>query len=247
MAEDAANAESLAPVVLEAASRRWTFRLFPRLLDVLEEWVREDPDRLPTVLDAFGRATGGLRRDAAAVALVDAAAELRRRLAGPPEPKPVRSGWVRPRPGGPLPLPRIGERLDAGELRARRLAFVDARLPGTDRTAYVTAAFEAFLAASCDRFLGGEVADECEEAGLRTFRRTALDAGLAGLSGDGTEPGLVEAYLGVDPSLTTRVLDEVSFRFPSERCEECVLLRAWLRRPPTRWKLRAALEPPLLP
>jgi hypothetical protein len=129
----------------------------------------------------------------------------------------------------------------------RRIAFVDARLPTESRTAYVRLAFEAFLSPSCNDFLGGEVAEVCVEIGLRPLRWAALQAAFSGLSGDGCEPGLVDAYLGVDPALTGQVLDGVSYGFPSAPCEECVLLRSWLRKRPTSWQVRAALEPPLEP
>jgi hypothetical protein len=247
IADDAASGESLAQPVLEAASRRWMVRLFPRLLDVLEEWVREDPARLPLVHDAFGRAATGIRSEAAAVALLDAADELKRRLASAPAPKPARSGWVRPRPGAGVPLPWGVAGLSARDVSERRIAFVDARLPQGNRTAYVQSAFDAFLAPSCDVFLGGQVAEVCTEVGLQPLRWAALQAAFSGLSGDGREPGLVDVYLGVDPALTGSVLDGVSYGFPSAPCEECVLLRSWLRKRPTSWQVRAALEPPLEP
>ncbi len=247
IADGSANGESLAWPILEAASKRWTYRLFPRLLDVLEDWVREDGTRLPVVLDAFGRATAGLRSDAAAVALVDAADHLKRRLAAPPVLRPGRTGWFRPRPGAGVPLPWAVAGLTAREVSERRRTFVDARLPKESRTAYVRAAFEAFLSPSCGTFLRGEVLEACAEIGLRPLRWAVLEAGLSGLSGDGSEPGLVDAYLGVDPGLTGRVLDEVSYGFPSAPCEECVLLRSWLRKGPGPWQVRAALEPPLEP
>lgn len=214
---------------------------------MLEEWVREDRSRLPLVLDAFGRASTGLRSETAAVALVDAADELKRRLAAAPEPRPARTGWVRPRPGDGVPLPWTVQGLSARDVSNRRIAFVDARLPKESRTAYVRSAFEAFLAPSCDAFLGGEVAEVCVEVGLRPLRWAALRAAFSGLSGDGREPGLVDAYLGVDPGLTGRVLDGVANDFPSAPCEECVLLRSWLRKRPTAWRVRASLEPPLEP
>jgi len=129
----------------------------------------------------------------------------------------------------------------------RQVAFVDARLPKESRTAYVQAAFEAFLAPSCDVFLDGEVAETCAGVGLQPLRWAALQAAFSGLSGDGREAGLVDAYLGVDPGLTGRVLDGVSYGFPSVPCEECVLLRSWLRKRPTFWQVRASLEPPLEP
>ena len=247
IAGDSASGEALAPVVLEAASKRWTFRLVPRLLDVLEEWVREDRSRLPTVLDAFGRATARVRNEAAAVSLVDAADELRARLAAAPVARAPRSGWFRPRPGAGLSFPWSVDGVSPRELRDRRIAFVDLRLPAGDRTAYVRTAFEAFLATSCGTFLDGEVEEACADVGLRPLRWAALEAALAGLSGDGSEPGLVDAYLGVDPALTGRVLDGVSYGFPSAPCEECVLLRSWLRKRPSRWQVRAALEPALEP
>jgi hypothetical protein len=247
IADDDASGESLAVPVLEAAAKRWPHRLFPRLVDVLEDWVREDRSRLPLVLDAFGRASAGIRSEAAAVALVDAAGELKRRLDASPVPKPVRTGWVRPRPGAGVPLPWAVEGLSARDLSERRIAFVDVRLPKESRTAYVRSAFEAFLAPSCGVFLGGEVAEACVEVGLRPLRWAALQAGFSGLSGDGREPGLVDAYLGVDAGLTGRVLDGVSYGFPSAPCEECVILRSWLRKRPTSWQVRAALEPPLEP
>lgn len=247
IADDAASGESLAGPVLEAASRNWTFRLFPRLLDVLEDWVREEPSRLPTVLDAFGRASAGLRSERAAARLVDAASELNRRLAAAPAARPVRSGWVRPRPDSGVPLPWAVKGLSAREVGERRVAFVDARLPKESRTEYVRTAFEAFLAPSCDVFLAGEVVEACVEVGLPPLRWAALEAAFSGLSGDGREPGLVDAYLGVDPALTGRVLDGVSYGFPSAPCEECVLLRSWLRKRPGPWQVRASLEPPLEP
>lgn len=247
IADDAASGETLAGPVLEAAARNWTHRLFPRLLDVLEEWVREDRSRLPTVLDAFGRASTGLRSELVAVRLVDAASELNRRLAASPTEKPARSGWVRPRPGAGVPFPWGVKGLSVREVDERRIAFVDARLPKESRTEYVRAAFEAFLAPSCGDFLGGQVAESCAEVGLRPLRRAALEAAFSGLSGDGREPGLVDAYLGVDPALTGRVLDVISYGFPSAACEECVLLRSWLRRRPNAWQVRASLEPPLEP
>jgi len=245
MADESVSAEALAPVILEAASKRWTYRLFPRLLDVLEEWVREEPARLPLVLDAFGQAAVRVRSEAAAEALVDAGAELRGRLAAPPTPRTPREGWVRPRPGDGVPVPWAVEGVSRRELRERRRAYVDARLPKGDRGAYVKTAFEAFLAPSCASYLGGETGEVCPAVGLVALRWAALEAGLAGLSGDGTEPGLVDAYLAAGPDLTTRVLDEVAYGFPSVTCEACVLLRSWLRRRPTRWQVRAALEPEL--
>jgi hypothetical protein len=247
IADGSATGETLGPIVLEAASRRWTTRLLPPVVDVLEEWVREDPARLPVVWEAFGRASAGLRSGAAAEALVDAGEELRRRLAGPPRSRPVRSGWFRPRPGEGLSSPWPVRGVSSRELRERRVAFVDLRLPSGDRTAYVRSAWEAFLAPSCAAFLGGAVAETCAGVGLRPLRWAAFEAGLSGLSGDGSEPGLVDAYLGVEPALTGRVLDAVSYGFPEEPCEECVVLRSWLRKRPTRWQVRAALEPPLLP
>ena len=51
--------------------------------------------------------------------------------------------------------------LSARDVSERRIAFVDARLPQGNRTAYVRSAFEAFLAPSCSAFLGGEVAEVC--------------------------------------------------------------------------------------
>jgi hypothetical protein len=198
-------------------------------------------------VDAFGRATAGLRNEAAVVALVDAALELKSRLAAAPVPRPVREGWFRPSPGVGVALPWAVAGLSARDVGERRVAFVDERLPKGSRTAYVTAAFEAFLAPSCDVFLHGAAAEVCAEVGLRPLRWAALQAGFSGLSGDGREPGLVDAYLGVDPGLTGRVLDGVSYGFPSAPCEECVLLRSWLRRRPTSWQVRAALEPPLEP
>lgn len=247
VADDAATAEALAPVVLEAASKRWTYRLFPRLLDVLEEWVREDRSRMPVVLEAFGQAGEGLRSDAAAAALGEAAEELRARLASPPVPGTPRAGWFRPPAGEGVPLPWAVDGISPRELAARRLAFVDERLPRETRAAYVTAAFRAFLSGSCASFLDGHVFEACRQVGLLPLRQAALEAAFSGLSGDGTEPGLVDAYLGVDPALTSRVLDEVSYRFPSFPCDECVLLRSWLRKRPTPWQVRAALEPPLEP
>ncbi|MBK6406564.1 MAG: hypothetical protein IPF66_16875 [Holophagales bacterium] len=181
------------------------------------------------------------------MALVDAADELKRRLAAAPGTRPGREGWVRPRSGAGVPLPWAVADLPARDVGERRRAFVDARLPKESRIAYVQAAFEAFLAPSCDVFLGGEVAEVCAGVGLRPLRWAALEAGLSGLSGDGSEPGLVDAYLGVDPGLTGRVLDGVSYGFPSAPCEECVLLRSWLRKRPGHWQVRAALEPPLEP
>ena len=181
------------------------------------------------------------------MALVDAADELKRRVAAGPVPKPSRTGWVRPRPGAGVPLPWVVAGLSARDVGERQMAFVDARLPKESRTAYVRLAFEAFLAPSCDAFLGGEVAEACAEVGLRPLRWAALQAAFSGLSGDGREPGLVDAYLGVDPALTGRVLDGVSYGFPSAPCEECVLLRSWLRKKPTSWQVRAVLEPPLEP
>jgi hypothetical protein len=247
IADDAASGETLARPVLEAAAKNWTHRLYPRLLDVLEEWVREDPSRLPTVLDAFGRASAGLRSERAVVRLVDAASELNRRLAAAPVEKPARSGWVRTSPGAGVPLPWSVKGLSVREVGEGRVAFVDARLPKESRTEYVRKAFEAFLAPSCDVFLGGEVAETCADVGLRPLRWAALEAAFSGLSGDGREPGLVDVYLGVDPALTGRVLDGVSYGFPSAACDECVLLRSWLRRRPTSWQVWAALEPPLEP
>lgn len=247
IADDAAGAQTLAPVVLEAASRRWTYRLFPGLLDVLEEWVREDRSRMPVVLEAFGQAATGLRSESSAASLVDAADELERRLAAAPVSRTPREGWFRPRAGEGVPLPWAQEGVAPRELASRRIAFVDARLPRTSRTEYVTKAFEAFLATSCGTFLDGGVVETCRGVGLVPLRQAALEAALAGLSGDGTEPGLVDAYLGVDPGLTTRVLDEVSYGFPSAPCDDCVLLRSWLRKRPTRWQVRAALEPALAP
>lgn len=209
--------------------------------------MREDRARLPDVLDAFGRAAARVRNQASATSLVDAAGELRRRLAAPAEPKTVRSGWFQPRPGAGLSFPWTVDGVSRQELRERRIGFVDFRLPAGNRTAYVRAAFEAFLAGSCGELLGGAVDEACEVVGLDPLRRAALDAALAGLSGDGTEPGLVDAYLGVEPELTGRVLDRVSYGFPDEPCDECVLLRSWLRERPGRWKVRAALEPALAP
>lgn len=247
IADDAAGAEALAPVVLEAASKRWTYRLFPRLLDVLDEWIREDRSRMPVVLEAFGQAAMGLRNETAAGALVDAAEELRRRVSAAPVPRTPREGWFRPRAGEGVPLPWALEGVSARDLAARRIAFVDARLPRATRTAYVTAAFEAFLSTSCGNLLDGSVAEACREVGLVPLRWAALAAAFGGLSGDGTEPGLVDDYIGVDAGLTTRVLDEVSYAFPSAPCDECVLLRSWLRKRPNRWQVRAALEPALAP
>ena len=209
--------------------------------------MREDPSRLPTVWDAFGRAATAVTGEAAAASLVDAAAELKRRLAAPAAPRPVRSGWYRARPGEGLPMPWAVPGISRRELRDRRVGFVDGKLPAGNRTAYVRAAFEAYLATSCAGFLGGAAGEACEGVGLGALRRAALDAALAGLSGDGSEPGLVDAYLGVDPALTTRVLDAVSYGTPEEPCEECVLLRSWLRERPGRWRVRAALEPALAP
>jgi hypothetical protein len=202
---------------------------------------------MPVVLEAFGQATAGLRNETAASALVDAAEELKRRGAAPPVPRTPREGWFRPRAGEGVPLPWALDGVGPRELAARRVAFVDARLPRATRTAYVAAAFEAFLSTSCGTFLDGAVVEACHEVGLTPLRRAALEAAFGGLSGDGTEPGLVDAYLGVDPGLTTRVLDEVSYGSPSAPCDECVLLRSWLARRPTRWQVRAALEPPLEP
>lgn len=248
IADDAATAEALAPVVLEAATRRWTYRLFPRLLDVLEEWVREDAAaRRPVVVEAFGKASAEVRTEEAARLLSGAADELKRRLAGRPEPKAVKSGWYRPREGEGVPQPWAAPGVSAAELRERRIGFVDAALPRESRTAYVRAAFEAFLAQSCGEFLGGRSTETCAGVGLEPLRLAALEAGLAGLSGDGTEPGLAAAYRGVDPAFSTRVLDEAEYRFPQYRCEACGLLRAWIVREPTRWQVRAALEPPLGP
>ena len=235
-------------MILEAASRRWTHRLFPRLIDVLEDWVREDVRaRRPVVEEAFGLASSGLRREEAVRFHAAAAAELKRRLAAPPEPRAVRSGWYRPRPGDGTPNPWPAEGVSPAELRRNRIGYVDARLPPGSRTEYVRGAFEAFLAGSCRELLGGRSVETCEGVGLEPLRLAALEAALAGLSGDGTEPGLVAAYRGVDPALTTRVLDEVSFRLPRYRCETCPVLRAWTVREPTRWQVRAALEPPLEP
>lgn len=247
MADDAASAESLAPVVLEAASKRWTYQLFPRLLDVLEEWVREDRGREPVVFEAFGQAGAGLRNEAAAKALVDAAEELKRRLSAPPVPRTPRAGWFRPRAGEGVPLPWAVEGVSPREVAARRVAFVDARLPRESRSAYVAAAYRAFLSDSCTSFLDGSAYETCRGVGLPPLRQAALEAAFGGLSGDGTEPGLVDAYLGVDPKLTSRVLDEVSYGSPAFSCDECVLLRSWLRKRPTLWQVRAALEPPLEP
>lgn len=176
-----------------------------------------------------------------------AADELRRRLAARPEPKPVRSGWYRRGPGTPVPMPWAASGVTPAELRERRVGWVDAQLPRGSRTEYVRAAFEAFLSFSCEDFLGGESPVVCEEVGLEPLRLAALGAALAGLSGDGTEPGLAAVYRGVDPVLTTRVLDEVAYRFPLYPCPACGVLRAWAAREPTRWQVRAALEPPLAP
>lgn len=210
--------------------------------------MREDAAaRRPVVDEAFGRASAGLRAEEAAKALFAAADELKRRLAGPPEPKAVRSGWYRREPGAPVPMPWAVPGVTPAELRERRIGWVDAQLPKGGRTEYVRAAFEAFLSSSCEDFPGGESPAVCEEVGLEPLRLAALGAGLAGLSGDGTEPGLAAAYRGVDPVLTTRVLDEVAYRFPLYTCEACTLLRAWAAREPTRWQVRAALEPPLEP
>jgi len=214
---------------------------------VLEDWVREDRARLPLVLDAFGRASAGLRSEAAAVSLVDAAGELERRLAAAPAGRAPKEGWYRPRPGDGVPLPWPAPGLSPRALDDRRVGFVDARLPKGSRAAYVRAAYEAFLARSCGEFLGGAVLEACEAVGLLPLRWAALRAAFGGLAGDGTEPGLVDAYLDAGPGLTTRVLDEVSYGFPDAPCEECVLLRSWLRTRPTGWKVRAALEPPLEP
>ena len=144
-------------------------------------------------------------------------------------------------PAGP------GEGPGTKELGERRIAFVHERLAEGERATYVRSAFDAFLAPSCDAFLGGEVAETCREVGLRPLRWAALRAGLSGLSGDGTEPGLVDAYLGVEPDLTGRVLDGVSYGFPAAACEECIILRSWLRKRPSRWQVRASLEPALQP
>lgn len=208
--------------------------------------MREDPARLPLVRDAFGRATTGLRSEAAAVSLSDAAAELERRLGAPARAPVVRSGWVAAVPGS-IPTPHAVPGLTLRELRERRVAFVDGHLPASSRREYVRAAFEAFLSKDCSSFLGGTVVEACRAVGLGPLRWAALGAGLSGLSGDGTEPGLVEAYLAVDPSLTTRVLDEVSYGSPDVSCDACLVLRSWLGRAPTRWQVRAALEPPLAP
>lgn len=202
---------------------------------------------MPVVLEAFGQAATGLRSETAAGVLVDAAEELKRRLAAAPVPGTPREGWHRPRAGEGVPFPWAVEGVSPRELAARRIAFVDGRLPRATRTAYVTAAFEAFLSTSCGTFLDGSVLEACREVGLLPLRRAALEAAFGGLSGDGTEPGLVDAYLGIDPALTSRVLDEVSYGFPSYSCDECVLLRSWLRKRPTRWQVRAALEPALAP
>jgi hypothetical protein len=202
---------------------------------------------MPVVLEAFGQAAMGLRNETAAGALVDAAEELKRRLSAAPVPRTPREGWFRPRAGEGVPIPWVPAGVSPRELAARRIAFVDARLPRVTRTAYVTAAFEAFLSTSCGTFLDGSVVEACREVGLPPLRWSALEAAFGGLSGDGTEPGLVDAYLGVDPGLTTRVLDEVSYGSPSAPCDACVLLRSWLRKRPTRWQVRAALEPALAP
>jgi hypothetical protein len=210
--------------------------------------VREDaPARRPVVDEAFGKASAGVRTEEAARLLSGAADELKRRLAAPPEPKPVRSGWYRPRAGEGIPSPWPAPGVSPAELRERRIGFVDAQLPKESRTAYVRAAFEAVLARSCGEFPGGASGETCEGVGLDALRFAALEAGLAGLSGDGTEPGLVAAYRGVDAALTTRVLDEASYRFPRYPCDACAVLRAWIVREPTRWQVRAALEPPLEP
>ena len=178
---------------------------------------------------------------------MDAAAELKRRLAAAPAARAPREGWYRPRLGDGVPLPWPAPGLSPRELRDRRVGFVDARLPKGTRSAYVRAAFEAFLARSCGELLDGTVLEACESVGLVPLRRAALQAAFGGLAGDGTEPGLVDAYLDAGPDLTTRVLDEVSYGFPDASCEECVLLRSWLRARPSSWKVRAALEPPLEP
>lgn len=157
---------------------------------------------MPVVLEAFGQAATGLRNETAAGALVDAAAELRRRLAAAPVPRTPRPGWLRPGAGEGVPLPWAVEGVSPRELAARRIAFVDARLPRATRAAYVAAAFEAFLSTSCGAFLDGSVLEACREVGLLPLRRAALETAFLGLSGDGTEPGLVDAYLGVDPALT---------------------------------------------
>lgn len=247
IADESATGEALARPVLEAASKRWTYRLFPRLLDVLEEWVREDPSRLPVVREAFGIATEGVRNETVAVALGEAAEELERRLSEPRSRAEARSGWFRPPPGGREALPWDDGGLTARELRDNRMAFVDARLPKGDRTAYVRAGFEAFLAPSCEELLEGSVTEACLEVGLRPLQWAALEASLSGLSGDGSEPGLADVYLGVDPRLTGRVLDAVSYGSPGAECEACVLLRSWLRKRPSRWQVRAVLEPALHP
>ncbi len=210
--------------------------------------MREDaPARRPVVEEAFGRATADVRSAEAAEALWAAAEELKRRLAASPAPGTVRSGWYRPRPGEEGPLPWAVPGVTPAELRRRRVGFVDAQLPRESRAEYVREAFEAFLAPSCEDFLGGRSVEACVEVGLEPVDLAALEAGLAGLTGDGTEPGLVAAYRAVDPALTTRALDEASYRFPDRRCDECALLRAWIAREPTRWQVRAALEPPLTP
>lgn len=210
--------------------------------------MREDPPaRRAAVVEAFGRASSGVRTEEEARALSAAADELARRLAGPPAPRTPSVGWYRPTPGGGVPAPWPAPGVSPAELRERRIGFVDALLPAESRTAYVRAAFEAFLSRSCDDFLGGRTVETCRGVGLEPLRLAALEAPLAGLSADGTEPGLVAAYRGVDAGLVTRALDEAAYRFPRYPCEPCGLLRSWIAREPSRWQVRASLEPPLEP
>ena len=81
-------------------------------------------------------------------------------------------------------------------------------------------------ATSCGAFLGGGDLETCRGVGLLPLRRAALEAALAGLSGDGTEPGLAGTYLAVDPDLTTRALDEAAYRFGDARRDDCSRVRA---------------------
>jgi hypothetical protein len=242
------TADSLSELILEAAEKRWSSPLMPRLLYVLDAYSRDGEMAADQVSGAFAIAEQRVGSSGSKGKIQEAALLLRTRLRSKldlPKPPP---GWfthnpeitldvaITARSQGEWPMPVFRDRL---------ASLLEQFLPKGDRHAYVREGLRAYLSNSCETFLDGKVVTICQEVRLFPLRYEALRLAFGALNSDGTDPSVAELYLSQGAEVLEEVIASAELIHPGGFSRQCSVLRKWLRQSPSAWEVWADLEPEL--
>ena len=248
IATGTANAESLSGLIVEAAEKKWSHPLMPRLLDVLDAYSRDGEVAAGQVSDAFTIAEQQIESGGSKKTIAGAAHSLRTRLKSrltlPKSPE----GWFEHNPEIPLNVPITGR--SQGEwpmpvFRDRIASLLEQFLPKGNRRDYVREGLRAYLSNSCESFLGGKLVSTCQEVRLFPLRYQALRLAFAGINSDGADPSIAVLYLSQGVEVLEEVCSSAELIHPAGFSRQCSILRKWLRTPPSAWEVWADLEPEL--